>query len=29
MALEPIKRLVFSDPDKMRVQGDAIASAET
>jgi hypothetical protein len=29
MALEPIKRLVFSEPDKMRVQGDAIASAET
>jgi len=29
MALEPIKRLVFSDPDKMRVQSEAIASAET
>jgi hypothetical protein len=28
MALEPIKRLVFADPDKMRVQSDAIASAE-
>lgn len=29
MALEPVKRLVFADPDKMRVQSDAIASAET
>lgn len=29
MALEPIKRLVFADPDKKRVQSDAIASAET
>ena len=29
MALEPIKRLVFSDPDKMRVQSEAAASAES
>lgn len=29
MALEPIKRLQFSDPEKVRVQAEAIASAET
>jgi hypothetical protein len=29
MALEPIKRLQFSDPEKRRVQSDAIASAES
>ena len=29
MALEPIKRIAFTDPEKARVQTDAIASAET
>ena len=29
MALEPIKRVQFADADKMRVQDEAIASAET
>lgn len=29
MALEPIQRLQFADPDKKRVQAEAIASAET
>ena len=28
MALEPVKRLVFADPDRMRAQSDAIASAK-